>query len=221
MAARVSSPAQLPHISLVPVVNASRKSGHLLILSEKQLGFPEDQDRHLLDRANITYKHTSSGWMDTSTFDEWFAKVFVKLVKETRDQEFVGTKNPLAKSARHLLLFDGHTSHYSHKTIDLALKNNIDLMVTPSHMTHRLQPLDVGVFQHLKPALESALKHITSMSSYREALRNGDLVKMIAKTYIQHVTLRVITSGFRDSGIYLWCPEEGLKSIPGWGESFC
>ena len=47
-----------------------------------------------------------------------------------------------------LLIQDGHVSHMSVELIELARANNIHLSCLPSHTTHILQPLDVGVFKY-------------------------------------------------------------------------
>lgn len=45
-----------------------------------------------------------------------------------------------------LLILDGHGSHETVKMIDLALSHGIIIFCLPPHTTHKLQPLDVGVF---------------------------------------------------------------------------
>ncbi|KAI5834427.1 hypothetical protein K523DRAFT_200390, partial [Schizophyllum commune Tattone D] len=47
---------------------------------------------------------------------------------------------------------DGHSSHYSAEMAALARKHNIELYALPPHTTHKLQPLDVGVFGPFKSA---------------------------------------------------------------------
>ena len=44
---------------------------------------------------------------------------------------------------------DGHCSHISLELIQLAQENDIHLLCLPSHTSHLLQPLDVGVFKSL------------------------------------------------------------------------
>jgi hypothetical protein len=51
-----------------------------------------------------------------------------------------------------LLIFDGHGSHITDEMIELAVNNNIELLCLPAHTTHKLQPLDVGVFGPLQTA---------------------------------------------------------------------
>lgn len=45
-----------------------------------------------------------------------------------------------------LLIYDGHGSHDTLGLIELAQEHNIILFCLPPHTTHKLQPLDVGVF---------------------------------------------------------------------------
>ena len=49
-----------------------------------------------------------------------------------------------------VLLLDSHVSHTSHDFIIAAEAYNIIIYTFPSHLTHVLQPLDVGVFQPYK-----------------------------------------------------------------------
>ena len=49
-----------------------------------------------------------------------------------------------------MLLFDGHGSHLTQEFLDFCWQHHIRPFQLPSHTTHLLQPLDVGVFQSLK-----------------------------------------------------------------------
>ena len=49
-----------------------------------------------------------------------------------------------------LLVLDGHGSHITIDVIEFARSNNVHLLCLPSHTSHILQPLDIGVFKSLK-----------------------------------------------------------------------
>jgi hypothetical protein len=49
-----------------------------------------------------------------------------------------------------LLLMDNHGGHLTPQFILLARRNNIIPFTFPPHLTHCMQPLDVGVFQSYK-----------------------------------------------------------------------
>ena len=55
-----------------------------------------------------------------------------------------------AAGCPHLLLVDGHSSHYTVEFIKYAREANIIVLCYPSHTTHVLQGLDVVTFAILK-----------------------------------------------------------------------
>jgi hypothetical protein len=65
-------------------------------------------------------------------------------------------------SSKKLLIFDGYESHISDEFQEIAYKNNVILLQFPAHLTHILQPLDVGVFGPYKhwhtEAIHTALR---------------------------------------------------------------
>ena len=73
------------------------------------------------------------GWVNTDLYLKWF-NFFLEQIPPAR---------PV------LLIQDGHSSHISLELIDLAKQNDVHLCL-PSHPTHVLQALDVGVFSSFK-----------------------------------------------------------------------
>ena len=62
-----------------------------------------------------------------------------------------------------LLIVDGHESHISVYAAQLAIANKLDIVLMPSHTSHLVQPLDVGVFGPLKILFSAAMtKHSVS-----------------------------------------------------------
>lgn len=49
-----------------------------------------------------------------------------------------------------MLTLDGHDSHETRKIKRAAFDHNVIIIVLPSKMTHKLQPLDVGVFSSVQ-----------------------------------------------------------------------
>ena len=60
-----------------------------------------------------------------------------------------------------LLILDGHASHVSYEVRQLALQHNISLLKLPSHLTHILQPLDIGVFKGMKSTWDNVASSFT------------------------------------------------------------
>jgi len=98
------------------------------------------------------YNCSPSGWMEREQFLQWFTKVFV-----TSTCHLEGTK---------LLIFDGHNSHLSTQVVDIAVKNDIELLCLPAHTSSILQPLDVGVFKAVKGAWRKCLREYYDESRY-------------------------------------------------------
>jgi hypothetical protein len=58
-----------------------------------------------------------------------------------------------------LLIYDGHSSHITSDMVEMVAANNIHLFCLPPHTTHRLQPLDVGIF---RPVQKAWMKNVSS-----------------------------------------------------------
>ena len=54
------------------------------------------------------------------------------------------------------MVIDGHESHIKFEVRQLAKEHSIIIAKLPSHATHLLQPLDLGIFKPLKAAYDSA-----------------------------------------------------------------
>ena len=65
-------------------------------------------------------------------------------------QHFVEITAPHNPGNPKVLLLDSHVSHKSPEFIIKAAEHHIILWAFPSHLTHVLQPLDVGIFQPYK-----------------------------------------------------------------------
>ena len=66
-----------------------------------------------------------------------------------------------ARGKKMLLIFDGYGSHWTYRVLRLFKDNGIVIVSLPSHTSHVLQPLDVGVFRPWKNAFRSALNNRT------------------------------------------------------------
>jgi hypothetical protein len=84
---------------------------------------------------------SDTGWTNDLIGAEWFRKCFIPQAKE---------RNVTGKEI--LLMYDGHHSHDTLEIRKMAVQSNVELFKIPAHTTHRLQPLDVGVFDPLQQA---------------------------------------------------------------------
>ncbi|EUC62918.1 DDE superfamily endonuclease [Rhizoctonia solani AG-3 Rhs1AP] len=84
---------------------------------------------------------SENGWTSDDICEAWFTKVFLKTALERR-----------VSNAPLVLLLDGHGSHISMQVLNAAYKNRVFIICLPPKTTHKLQPLDVGVFNLVQGA---------------------------------------------------------------------
>lgn len=134
----------------------------------------------------MTYGISESGWMTTDIFHEWFEH----FCKETKDIR------PL------LLLYDGHLSHTSLQTIELAVNEGISILKLPAHCTDVLQPLDVACFSPLKSYYEKQLTERVFVTGAREPLRKGEFCNVLGKIWRRGLSVSNIMAGFAATGVF-------------------
>ena len=122
---------------------------------------------------------------------------FIKCTKLSPWSSLISSTSPI------LLLLDGHGSHCTEEFKALASQNNIILHQFPAHLTHIIQPLDVGCFHIWKHfhnlAIHQALHNLQNVYNTAAFLR--DLPEIRMKT----LTLSNVVSAFQKSGI--WPPD--------------
>ncbi|XP_068219986.1 uncharacterized protein [Palaemon carinicauda] len=132
------------------------------------------------------YAVSENGWMTTPIFED----IFKYFVDETKD------RRPL------LLILDGHISHTSIATVELAKKENISILKLPAHCTDVLQPLEVTCFAPLKNYNQYALNDHVNKTGAREPLRKCGFVNMLYSVWEKGLSPQNIKKGFKSTGIY-------------------
>lgn len=115
-----------------------------------------------------------------------------------------------------LLLLDGHESHQSLKFKAKAAENHVKLFWFPSHLTHALQPLDVGVFRPWKHwhmiAVQRAIRTLDFDYSITSFMR--DMAWIRDKTMQPHT----IINAFKNSGMWPISAKAGIKKMRAYGK---
>lgn len=142
------------------------------------------------------YAATRNGWMEETTFYQWVSKMFIPHVQLKR--ELNGWVNKPA-----ILFFDGHASHISLRIVELALRHDIRLVKFPSHMSDKMQPLDVCVFGPVKTKWEALLvqhgKSRMGLGAARlQKAEFGTLINQLWRT----ISPPNIKSGFKATGLF-------------------
>ena len=79
-------------------------------------------------------------WMTTTLFSHWISH-FIRCLE---------SKGGILHKRRHVLILDGHNSYVALEVVFKCKEMGLDLLILPSHMSHKLQPLDVDVFAPFK-----------------------------------------------------------------------
>jgi hypothetical protein len=135
---------------------------------------------------------SKKGWTNEELGMSWLTKVFDH-----------NTKGKTAGGrARRLLIVDGHSSHLNLKFIDYCDKNRIILAVLPPHSTHRLQPLDVGVFSPLANAYSNGIDELMHSSFGFSRITKRIFWSIFRAAWSKALTKENIKSAFESTGIH-------------------
>ena len=147
--------------------------------------------------AGCFYGLSKNGWINRELFDKWFSNHFLKYAPQSR---------PL------LLLLDGHSSHYSPATINLAAEQGILVYVLPPNTTHLTQPLDKGCFAPLKVLWRQACHDFRRDNPGRVVTR-FEFSQLFSEVWYSAMSARNIVASFKTTGV---CPfnRQALK-VPG------
>ncbi|EDN02183.1 predicted protein [Histoplasma mississippiense (nom. inval.)] len=96
-------------------------------------------------KDQVYFAASENGWSNDEYGLMWLKKIFEPHTKKKAGRGY------------RLLILDGHSSHVNMAFINYAAQHKILLAVFPPHSTHRLQPLDVGIFG---PLSKSYSKHL-------------------------------------------------------------
>eukprot|EP00048_Salpingoeca_helianthica_P023969 m.28695 g.28695 ORF g.28695 m.28695 type:complete len:803 (-) comp9104_c0_seq1:299-2707(-) len=117
-------------------------------------------------------KVTENGWTTDDTYHFYVRDVLVPHVKSVRDPLQAAAEAASAAAGRPqpaplnaILFVDGHASHFSERVLELLEAHRIITFCFPPHCTHVLQPLDVGVFNHLKFHIEKEVEALQSCAA--------------------------------------------------------
>jgi hypothetical protein len=185
---------QLLHTTIVGGINAAGESPMppLLIYTGKNV--MRNWTDPTGEVSGTMYAATENGWVTREVFDAWFGR-FVEHVNEHRGRRADGTREPV------LLIFDGHDSHISIISAELAELNDIVLLQLPAHTSHRLQPLDVSCFATWHKRFGDALYSETLKNPARTFSRD-DLSRVMRPAWEAAMDSKLAVSGFRGTGIH-------------------
>ncbi|XP_026326216.1 uncharacterized protein LOC113234910 [Hyposmocoma kahamanoa] len=162
------------------------------------------------------FNRTSSGWIDSITFRDWFRTSFLPHAK--------------ALPGRKVLIGDNLSSHMDDDVLNECEKNNIDFVCLVPYSTHLCQPLDVAFFRPMKSAWRNVLTNWKMQNPrlstvpkdtfprlLQKALKKIDSVQAKPNSPFANVTegvKRNLMSAFKATGIFPLSREQVLKRLP-------
>src|SRR6266481_7087388 len=138
---------------------------------------------------------SDQGWTNNEIFAQWFAQVFIP---------FAQGRNKSGTSI--LLIIDGHASHETPEVQQLcyAASPPVILYCLPPKTTHKLQPLDVGVFGPLQNAWA---KHVQECAAQNRSVTRETIIEEYLKIHGKYMSAKVIQSAFCHCGIWPFNPQ--------------
>lgn len=133
--------------------------------------------------------HSESGWMTSETFYEYITNVFHPWLKDN--------SIPLPV----ILFLDGHSSHININLSEFCKENGIILTAFYPNATHRLQPLDVGVFYPLKNCWRNDVRQ-WRMENSGKKMQRSDFSKILQKSLDATVSPLIIKKAFQSCGLF-------------------
>jgi hypothetical protein len=141
---------------------------------------------------------SSNGWSNNAIGLVWLQKIFERYTKPKRTTQ------------KRLLIVDGHSSHVNMAFVDWADQHRIILLILPPHTTHRLQPLDVGLFQPLSTYYSVEINKLMDETMGTIGMTKGLFWPRFKIAFDKAFTEENIQSAFRKSGIW---PTDGSTVI--------
>lgn len=134
-----------------------------------------------------------SGWIT--------AELFLDVLKHIK-KHF----SPKPESGKYiLLLMDNHDTHVTVSSVEFCRENGIVLLSFPPHTSHKIQPLDVGVFGAFKAALKRTLNN-WMINNVGRTVSLYDIGEISSGPFLDAFTPKNILAGFRKPGIYPFNP---------------
>lgn len=145
---------------------------------------------------------SKNGWSDDTLGLNWLQNVFDRF-----------TKAKTTARDRRLLIVDGHNSHVNLPFIEYANNNRIILAVLPPNSTHRLQPLDIGMFSPLATYYSQAIDRLLFESQGLTRLTKRDFWSLFYEAWVKAFHEKNIRSAWEAAGLEPYSPQRVISTI--------
>ena len=155
------------------------------------------------EEQSASFASSPSGWTNDILGLSWLQTVFDP---HTRQK---------ARNGRdwRLLLVDGHGSHLNMPFLDWCELHKIHVALYPSHSTHRLQPLDVGLFRPLANFYSQELNTWLHITQGLCRISKREFFSIFWPAFQRAFTQKNILSSWEKTGLQPFNPEKVLHQI--------
>ena len=147
------------------------------------------------------FASSANGWSSNAFGLDWLRRVFERYTA------------PTAGHRRRLLLVDGHNSHMNLQFVEECDKLRIILIILPPHSTHRLQPLDVGLFGPLSTRYTNKLNMLMFNSLGLVNVSKRLFWQLFWPAWQEAFTPDNIASAWKATGFFPFHPPAVLEKI--------
>jgi DDE superfamily endonuclease len=178
-------------ISLLACVSAiGRRLPAALIYKGEGFDLQDTWVEDLEDTDEAYFGASSNGWSNDAFGLKWLVQVFDRHTHR------------LAGHRRRLLIVDGHSSHVNMAFLNKCDELRILVLILPPHSTHRLQPLDVGLFQPLSTAYSQEVNNFLTKGLGMVSMTKRRFWSLFLPAWEKAFTEDNIKSAFAKAGIW-------------------
>ena len=141
------------------------------------------------------------------TLEEWFGcdehfKSNGNSIKpdDCAKEDAIRMRTPLEERVYRLLVLDSFTGHHDLELYEYCIQFDIVIVFLPPHSSHKTQPLDVGVFRHLKDAHQRRLRNAVRAGAL--SFSRADFVDGFNEIWKAGFQRKYIMAGFEKTGIF-------------------
>ncbi|EIW70259.1 hypothetical protein TREMEDRAFT_29569, partial [Tremella mesenterica DSM 1558] len=149
----------------------------------------ESWTAEVLPNDDIFMTASPKGWSDDKLGLRWLAEIFEPTTA-------------LKHLRRRLLIVDGHSSHVNYSFLQLCDSLRIAVCILPPHSTHRLQPLDVGIFSPLSSHYTTITTQISIAWDGRVGMSKALFYMIFKQAWAKALSTSNIQHAFTKAGIY-------------------
>lgn len=112
-----------------------------------------------------------------------------------------------------LLILDGHGSHVTYEFIEHCVHNSILLLCLPSHSTHLIQPLDVGLFGPYQHYYGQAVDKFMRSGQNKNGIKRSIFIPFLTQACERTFSAANIHKAFATTGIWPLCARRVLAKM--------